>query len=123
MSAKMEESTLEELMCAAQGMECCYGYDLANEESLVDGFVEYNPEEYIDKVYNKTGIHLTMFKDNIRFMTSLRNADGTRNEGTESSPEVWAAVSAGNVNDVSTRMGDMSASADELKGAISFFRN
>ncbi len=94
-SGKLEETTLEELLVAAQGLEGYYEYDLVNDNDLVDGFIEYNPEEYIDAIYGKTGIHLTLFKDNIRFMTSLRNADGTRNEGTESSAEVWAAVSSG----------------------------
>ena len=94
-SSKLEETTLEELLVAAQGLEGYYEYDLVNDNDLVDGFIEYNPEEYIDAIYSKTGIHLTLFKENIRFMTSLRNADGTRNEGTESSAEVWAAVSSG----------------------------
>ncbi len=95
-SAKLEENTLEELMVAAQGLESYYGYNLEAGTDLVDGFVEYDPEEYIDEVYSKTGVHLTLFKDNVRFMTSLRNDDGSRNEGTESSAEVWKAVSAGN---------------------------
>ncbi|MCR4589804.1 MAG: cache domain-containing protein [Lachnospiraceae bacterium] len=94
-SDKLEENTLEELLVAAQGLESYYEYDLLNDNGLTDGFVEYNPEEYIDRILDKTGINLTLFKDNIRFMTSLRNEDGSRNEGTESSAEVWAEVKAG----------------------------
>ncbi len=95
MTNSLESNTLEELLVASQGLKAYYEYDIINENDLVDGFIEYNPEEYIDEVFNKTGINLTLFKNNIRFMTSLRNADGTRNEGTESSAEVWAKVSAG----------------------------
>lgn len=63
-SSKLEETTLEELLVAAQGLEGYYEYDLVNDNDLV----------------------------------------------------------AGNVSDVSTSMGNMNSSADELKGAISFFK-
>ncbi len=96
MSSNLEENTLEELLVAAQGLKGYYEYDIKNDSNLVDGFVEYNPEEYIDEVFEKTSVNLTLFNKNVRFMTSLRNEDGTRNEGTESSPEVWAQVSSGN---------------------------
>ncbi len=95
LSSKLSENTLEELMVAAKGLEGYYRYDLEHDNNLVDGFVEYNPEEYIDEFYNKTGVNLTLFKDNIRYMTSLRNDKGERNEGTESSADVWAAVKSG----------------------------
>ena len=94
-SARLEELTKEELMGAAQGLRSYYEYDIVNDNDLVDGFIDYDPEDYIDTFYDETGIHLTLFKENIRFMTSLRNADGTRNEGTPASDAVWAAVSKG----------------------------
>ncbi len=94
-SARLEELTKEELMGAAQGLRSYYEYDIINDNDLVDGFIEYDPEDYIDTFYAQTGVNLTLFKDNIRFMTSLRNADGTRNEGTPASDAVWAAVSKG----------------------------
>lgn len=92
MNSNLETTTLEELKLAAQGLKSYYEYDLENNLELTDGFVEYNPEEYIDTVYNNTGINLTIFKDNVRFMTSLRNADGSRNEGTTAADAVWKAV-------------------------------
>ena len=95
MSRNLEENTLEELLVAAQGLRSYYEYDLINDNDLVDGFIEYDPESYIDEIYKKTGVNLTLFKDNVRFMTSLRNADGSRNEGTTASDAVWAAVSKG----------------------------
>ena len=79
MSRNLEENTLEELLVAAQGLRSYYEYDLINDNDLVDGFIEYDPESYIDEIYKKTGVNLTLFKDNVRFMTSLRNADGSRN--------------------------------------------
>lgn len=92
MNSNLETTTLEELKLAAQGLKSYYEYDLENNLELTDGFVEYNPEEYIDTVYNNTGINLTIFKDNVRFMTSLRNADGSRNEGTTAADAVWKTV-------------------------------
>ena len=95
MTNNLEESTFSELKIASQGLKTYYEYDLIHDIELVDGFVEYNPEEYIDMIYQQTGVNLTLFKDNVRFMTSLRNEDGTRNEGTKASDAVWAAVSSG----------------------------
>lgn len=92
MTTNLETTTFEELKVASQGLKSYYEYDLVNDVNLVDGFVEYNPTEYIDKVNNGTGVQLTLFKDDVRFMTSLRNEDGTRNEGTKASEAVWKAV-------------------------------
>ncbi|MCR4689883.1 MAG: cache domain-containing protein [Lachnospiraceae bacterium] len=95
LTQSIEENIREELVIASSGLKEYYTYDLENGTNLVDGFCEYNPEEYIDKIAQNTGIDLTLFKDNIRYMTSIKGSDGKRIEGTEASPEVWQAVSAG----------------------------
>ena len=95
-TSNLEENTKDELRIATMGLRAYYEYDLINDNDLVDGFIEYDPEDYIDTVHDKTGVELTLFKDNVRFMTSLRNADGSRNEGTTASDAVWAEVSKGN---------------------------
>ncbi len=95
MISNLEQNTLEELKVAAQGLREYYEYDIIYDNDLVDGFVDYEPELYIDKIHDTTGVDLTLFRDNVRFMTSLRNADGSRNEGTTASDAVWAAVSKG----------------------------
>ena len=92
MNSNLETTTFEELKLAAQGLKSYYEYDLANDAELTDGFVKYDPTEYIDVVNNNVGVQLTLFKDDVRFMTSLRNDDGTRNEGTKASEAVWKAV-------------------------------
>lgn len=94
-SSRLEDLTKEQLRGAAQALRAYYEYDIINDNDLVDGFIEYDPEDYIDTFYNKTGVHLTLFKENVRFMTSLRNENGSRNEGTTASDAVWAAVSKG----------------------------
>ena len=90
----LKASTLEELKVAARALKEYYEYDFTNEYDLVDGFIKYDTS-YIDSM-KSTGIDLTLFKENIRFMTTIKNADGKRIEGTPASESVWAAVSAGN---------------------------
>ena len=43
-----------------------------------------------------TGVDLTLFKGNIRFMITITNSNGKRIEGTPASDAVWQAVSKGN---------------------------
>lgn len=92
----LKETTIEELRLAAQGLKTYYEYDLINDNDLEDGFLMYAPEDYVDVIHSEIGIELTVFKGNVRFMTSLRNQDGSRNEGTTSSDAVWAECKNGN---------------------------
>ena len=50
--------------------------------------------QFLDSMKD-TGVQLTVFEGDTRWATSLRNADGSRNEGTQASPEVSAAVLKG----------------------------
>ena len=60
---------------------------------MVDGFIRYDTS-YIDSM-RTTGVDLTLFKENIRFMTTITNAAGKRIEGTPASEAVWREVSLG----------------------------
>jgi len=40
-------------------------------------------EEYVDNLYNLTGIHFSLYKDDITLMTSLKNRNGRRNIGVK----------------------------------------
>ena len=94
MTRNLEENTKEELMVASKSLQEYFEYDLINGIDLVDGFPEYDTD-FIDSMHT-TGIDLTIFKDNIRYMTTIYGSDGKRIEGTAASDAVWAAVSAGN---------------------------
>ena len=87
------ENIKNELRLAALGLKEYYDYDLVNDNDLADGFLEYDTE-YLDKMAT-TGIDFTIFKKDIRFMTTIKNADGERIIGTAADPEIWAAVSKG----------------------------
>lgn len=51
--------------------------------------------DYIDSMA-ETDVHLTLIKDNVRFITTLRNDDGSRNEGTAIDNEVYNTLKSGN---------------------------
>ncbi|MCR5206569.1 MAG: cache domain-containing protein [Lachnospiraceae bacterium] len=88
-----KEDIKSELKLAARSLREYYEYDLINDNDLVDGFCEYNTE-YIDRMAD-TGIEFTLFKDDVRFMTTIKNGSGKRIEGTQSNPEIWEAVKNG----------------------------
>jgi len=89
----IEKNIKEELRLASISLREYYIYDLVNDNDLKDGFCEYD-HEYIDKMKD-TGIDFTLFKDNIRFITTIRDKDGNRIENTKASDEVWQKVSNG----------------------------
>ncbi|MBQ6112734.1 MAG: cache domain-containing protein, partial [Synergistaceae bacterium] len=92
--SNLKQNTKEELMVAAKALREYYEYDIVNGYDLVDGFIRYDTS-YIDSM-KSTGVDLTLFKGNIRFMTTITDSDGKRIEGTPASPAVWRSVSAGN---------------------------
>ena len=91
--SSLKESTKEELRVAARALKEYYEYDIVNENDLVDGFIRYDTS-YIDSM-RTTGVDLTLFKGNIRFMTTIKDAAGKRIEGTPASDAVWRVVSTG----------------------------
>lgn len=90
----LEENTRDELKLATKSLREYYEYDLINGENLEDGFIEYE-HDYIDAVRETTGVDLTIFKDNVRFVTTIKDDKNERIEGTNASDAVWAAVSKG----------------------------
>ncbi len=90
MAKNLENNTKEELKVASQGLREYYEYDLINDNDLVDGFIEYETD-YVDKIA-QTGIDLTLFKDDTRFITSILDNTGKRIEGTKASDAVITAV-------------------------------
>lgn len=94
LSHEIEKDIKEELVVGSAAIKEYYDYDLKNMNDLEDGFISYD-HEYIDKMA-KNGIDFTVFKENVRFMTTIIDKNtGKRIEGTNASEAVWAAVSAG----------------------------
>ena len=89
----LEKNVKEELRLASYGLREYYIFDLINGINLDNGFCEYDTE-YIDRMC-ETGIDFTLFKDDVRFMTTIKDDNGERIEGTQASPQVWESVRNG----------------------------
>jgi len=89
MSSALEEQTQQSLKIAAHGLKEYYEWFL--DEGAAD--IEYDTT-YVDSM-KEQHVDLTLFKDNIRYFTSIKDNDGKRIEGTPASDAVWAAVSSG----------------------------
>ena len=89
----LEKNVKEELRLASYGLREYYIFDLINGINLDNGFCEYDTE-YIDRM-SETGIDFTLFKNDVRFMTTIKNDNGERIEGTKASFQVWEKVKAG----------------------------
>ncbi len=94
MTNNIEDSIKEELHVASRSLQEYYQYDLINGTNLVDGFCEYDID-FLDSMH-ETGVDFTLFKEDVRFMTTIRDDAGNRIEGTKASPEIWETVKAGN---------------------------
>lgn len=89
----LKQDTKEELIIAAKALREYYEYDIVNGYDLVDGFIRYDTS-YIDKM-RASGVDLTLFRENIRFMTTITDSNGKRIEGTPASDSVWNAAKNG----------------------------
>ena len=58
---------------------------------------ELGAPHFVDKVKEKTGAEITLFRENIRYNTTLLNSSGERNIGTEMSETIWQSVKSGEV--------------------------
>ncbi len=92
-NSNLEKNIKEELRLASFSLWEYYIYDLINGVNLEGDFCEYDTE-FIDRM-SDTGIDFTLFKDDVRFMTTIRDSSGNRIEGTQASPEIWEKVRNG----------------------------
>jgi len=81
---EMNENIRNELRVAAEGLKMYYS----------SGIPETVEHSYVDNL-KEQGIEQTLFLEDTRYITSLVNEDGSRNEGTKADAEIWEAVSRG----------------------------
>ncbi len=86
----LEENTKEELVVASRALKEFYEHELITSSKE---FFDYDTT-YIDSM-KITGVDLTIFKENIRFMTTITDSTGKRIEGTPASEAVWNVVKGG----------------------------
>ncbi|MBQ0041703.1 MAG: cache domain-containing protein, partial [Lachnospiraceae bacterium] len=90
-SSSLKESAESRLKAVSTSIELHFK-DQIEEGELTKNELAY---EFIDALESQD-IELTLFEKDVRYITSLRNTDGSRNEGTPASAEIYAKVSAGN---------------------------
>ena len=91
-NSSMKQEVLTELKITVSAMSDYFVYDVVN-----NGFIDYNEyadHKYVEKLQSE-GIEMTVFEGDTRLITSLKNADGSYNEGSKASAEVYAVVKGG----------------------------
>ena len=88
LSKELDTATFERLRACATSVKTWYEYDIINDNLDLEDF------EFIDSLEAQE-IELTLFQQDTRAVTSIKNADGSRNIGTKCDPAVWATVSSG----------------------------
>ncbi len=90
MENELETSTYARLRACAISVQKYFEWDI-REEILEKDDVSY---EFIDSL-QKNEIELTFFEGDMRFITSIKDKNGNRVEGTKASEEVWNIVKTG----------------------------
>ena len=92
MRSSLEEQTKELLRISCAGVYQYYSYDLEGltSDSNLDEVFDYEPE-YIDHLKDMD-VDLTLFKGDTRFLTSIKDDNGKRIEGTKASDAVIQVV-------------------------------
>ena len=90
LNSNLEKSVYEKLEVACLGAEDYFEYDIVN------GIISQDDLsfEYVDS-FKEQNIEITIFQNDVRFITSLKNPDGSRNIGTTAAADIWAACQRG----------------------------
>lgn len=106
-SIKALDSTIldekyKNLATAAESLKNSYNYAYDGEyyvnssgELMKGTSVLSGRYDIVDALFEKTGIHTTLFYENVRKVTSLRGADGNRVIDTEADPAIYNTVKGG----------------------------
>lgn len=89
LSNSLEAGIYNKLKVAAEGLDMYYAWDIIH-----NGKVAYE-HNYVDNLLDQ-GIEQTLFLDDIRYITSLKDSStGKRNEGTKADETIYKIVSSG----------------------------
>lgn len=88
LSKELDTATFERLRACATSVKTWYEYDIINDN------LDFEDYEFIDSLEAQE-IEMTLFQKDTRAVTSIKNADGSRNIGTQCDPAIWQAVSSG----------------------------
>lgn len=82
----------EKLKIEAKNLTTYFQEDISDDGNL--DLSKYTDYAYIDS-FSDDDIQLTLFKDDTRVLTSVKNENGSRNEGTKANKEIYEIVSSG----------------------------
>lgn len=89
---KISEGEFKTLRTSAEGVNQYFAYDI-----IANGYVDY--DEYADHEFMNSlksdGIEMTLFKENVRFLTSLKTSEGEYNEGSVADDKIYEIVKGG----------------------------
>ena len=88
MKSELEDACYDKLYMAASDMGMYYSKELAK-----SGSIEYDTT-YVDS-HVGDDVELTLFIGDTRYITSIKDSSGNRNEGTTCDAEIYKTVSAG----------------------------
>ena len=91
LKTRMQEGVYDELKVAAYDLGSYYSWDILYSDEHIPAY----EHDYVDSLL-PMDIELTLFLGDERYITSIKNADGSRNEGTKANATIAAAVLAGN---------------------------
>lgn len=83
-----KNETMDRLKVAAHNLENYYREDMAQETKIDDS------HDYVDSLL-EDDIVLTLFKEDTRYITSIKGEDGKRNEGTKADADIYKQVCEG----------------------------
>ncbi|MDD6037357.1 MAG: methyl-accepting chemotaxis protein [bacterium] len=87
---QMEEDVYSKLLVAATNLKMHYEWDIQYSMLHIPSY----DHGFVDSLQDQD-VELTLFENNKRYMTSILNDQGERNEGTECDEHIYEAVSAG----------------------------
>lgn len=89
---EVNEGLYQELRVSAKQVKEYFEYDIIN-NGKVD-YDEYSDHKYIESLQDDE-IELTLFYGDTRLLTSIKNPDGSYNEGTKANEQIYQIVSKG----------------------------
>lgn len=89
---KVSESEVEKLEASALSLAEYFKNDIREDGSVV--YSDYEDHQYVNSLLD-AGIEQTLFEKDVRLLTSLKNEDGSYNEGSKANENIWKIVSSG----------------------------
>lgn len=89
---EVKDGEIGKLQSTATNLGEYFAYDIRSNGDV--DYDEYSDHEYVN-LLKDMDIEQTLFREDVRFLTSLKKEDGSYNEGSKANPEIWEKVKKG----------------------------